>query len=340
METVWFILWGVLWGAYFILDGYDLGAGALMRIIARDEIDRKKIYNAIGPFWDGNEVWLITAGGVTFAAFPGTYATMFSALYSALMLVLFALIFRGAGLAMREEAVSASARGRWDALFMLGSLVAGLLFGVFFANVFRGIPIDEHGIFRGTLLTLLNPYGLLGGLLFLVFFALHGSIWLALKTDGELHERTVRLARRFWIVLTALAVMFLLFTATSTNLYANYVTNPILFVIPLLAVIALLTAGLFVYKADWFKAWFASGAFIFGATLFGVVGIYPALLPSSIDPAFSCTIHNTSSSPLTLKIMLGVALVFVPIVIIYQAWVHSLFRGKVKGEFSAYHEGL
>ncbi len=339
METVWFIIWGVLWGVYFILDGYDLGAAALMPVIAKSEEDRKKIYNSIGPFWDGNEVWLITAGGVTFAAFPGTYATMFSALYSALMLVLFALILRGAGLAMREETQNPSARKIWDALFFVGSFLAALLFGVFFANIFKGVPIDGEGVFHGNLFTLLNPYGLMGGLLFLVFFFMHGSIWLAIKTDGDLYDRVAQKARRFWIALLALSIIFLTFTASLTDLYGNYVSSPLLFVIPLITVISLVVTGLFIKKAAWVKAWFASATYIFSATMFGLIGIYPSLMPSSIDPAFSRTIHNTASSPLTLKIMLGVVLVFVPIVIIYQAWIHKLFGGKVKGDKSAYHEG-
>ncbi len=340
METVWFILWGVLWGVYFLLDGYDLGAGALMPFIARSEEDRKKIYNSIGPFWDGNEVWLITAGGVTFAAFPGTYATMFSSLYTALMLVLFALILRGAGLAMREEMIRPSSRRIWDVCFYIGSFTAALLFGVFFANIFKGVPIDGEGVFRGTFFTLLNPYGLLGGLLFLVFFFTHGSIWLALKTKGDLHHRAARLAGRFWIVLLALSVFFLLFSATSTNLYGNYLSNPILFIIPLVTVTALALTGVFIKQGAWIKSWGTSALYIFSVTMFGVIGMYPSLMPSSIDPAFSRTIHNTASSPLTLKIMFGVVVVFTPIVIIYQAWIHKLFGGKVGGEQSAYHEGL
>ncbi len=340
METIWFVIWGVLWGVYFLLDGYDLGAGALLPFIAKDESDRKKVFNAIGPFWDGNEVWLITAGGVTFAAFPGTYATMFSALYSALMLVLFALILRGAGLGLREEAAGDSGRRFWDFVFFLGSIVAGLLFGVFFANVFRGVPIDGEGIFQGNLFTLLNPYGLLGGLLFLCFFFTHGSIWLALKTDGDLQIRAANKAKKFWRALLIISVLFLIFSAVLTDLYANYLASPILFVIPLITVVALFLDGLFIHRGQWSKAWYASALYIFSATMFGVIGIYPALLPSSLDPAYSRTIHNTASSSLTLTIMLVVALIFVPIVIVYQAWVHKIFAGKVSGEVHGYVEGL
>lgn len=339
METLWFIIWGILWSAYFLLDGYDLGAGSLMPVIAKSEEDRKKIFNAIGPFWDGNEVWLVTAGGVTFAAFPGTYATMFSALYTALMLVLFALILRGAGIALREEAENTSARKVWDAFFVIGSFIAALLFGVFFANIFKGIPIDADGVFQGNLFTLLNLYGLMGGLLFLAFFLMHGSIWLALKTEGDLHNKVARLARQFWLVLMILFVIFLIYTAFVTDLYGNYLSAPILFLVPIISAAGLILSGISIKRASWAKAWTASSVFVFFLTFFGLIGIYPNLLPSTIDPSFSRTIYNTASSPLTLKIMFVVAVIFVPLVILYQAWSYKLFAGKVSGEHSAYGDG-
>jgi cytochrome d ubiquinol oxidase subunit II len=214
------------------------------------------------------------------------------------------------------------------------------LFGIFFANVFRGVPIDAAGIFHGNLLTLLNPYSIMGGLLFLCFFLTHGAVWLALKTDGDLQARAALKAKKFWRALLVVSVLFLFFSAPMTNLYENYVASPILFVIPLIAVAALVLDGVFIHKGDWLKAWFASALYIFSATLFGVIGIYPALLPSSLDPAYSRTIHNTASSSLTLTIMLVVVLIFVPIVIVYQVWVHKLFGGKVSGDYSGYYQGL
>ena len=340
METIWFVIWGILWGVYFLLDGYDLGAGALLPFIARDEGDRHRIFNSIGPFWDGNEVWLIAAGGVTFAAFPGTYATMFSSLYSALMLILFALILRGGGIGLREETENPSARKIWDGIFFIGSLVAALLFGVAFANIFKGIPIDAEGVLHGNLLTLLNPYGLLGGLLFLTFFLMHGSIWLALKTNGNFHDRAARLSGYFWTALLLLSIIFLIATAFYTGLYENYLNQPILSIIPLLTVVGLILSGVYIKKGAWTKAWTMSSLYIFSATLFGVTGMYPNLLPSSLDPAFSRTIYNSASSPLTLGIMLAVALIFVPLVIIYQSWAYRVFKGKIGGERSGYHHGL
>lgn len=340
METTWFVLWGLLWGIYFMLDGYDLGAGILMPFVAKNENDRKKIFNAIGPFWDGNEVWLITAGGVTFAAFPGTYAVMFSALYTPLMLILFALIFRGAGLALREEATGERARNSWDWMFIIGSFLAALLLGVAFGNIFKGIPIDYQGIFQGNLFTLLNPYGLLAGVLFLLFFIIHGAIWLAFKTKGELQKRCGDLAWRLWSGLVTASIAFLGLSALQTHLWAIYARNSLLFIVPLITVLSLLTMGHFLKRKSWKNAWFASSLYILSATLFGVIGIYPALLPSSLNEAYSRTIHNTASSPMTLKIMLVVALIFVPLVLIYQAWTYKVFAGKVGGDESGYHGGI
>jgi cytochrome d ubiquinol oxidase subunit II len=330
LESIWFVLWGVLWAVYFMLDGFDLGLGALMPILGSNEEDRNTIYNAMGPFWNGNEVWLISAGGVTFAAFPTTYAVMFSGLYAALMLILFALIFRGVAIEFRGLVDHPSWKVVWDWCLTVASFLPALLLGVAFANIFRGIPIDEKGIYQGTLLTLLNPYGLLGGLLFSLMFLLHGSLWLTTRSEGNLQERAASLGRKLWVALLVVALAFLLATRYSTNLYDNYFKNPFLFIIPLvliplLAVTALIMIRVYLAKAHWWKAWTASSITIVGVTFFGLAGLYPNLLPSSLNPSFSLTIFNSASSALTLKIMLGVALVFVPIVIAYQAWVYRLF---------------
>ncbi len=335
LETIWFILWGVLWAVYFMLDGFDLGLGTLMPVLAKNETDRRVIYRAMGPFWDGNEVWLITAGGVTFAAFPTTYAVMFSGLYSALMLVLFALILRGVSFAFRQEVDNPRWKAFWDWCLTLGSFLPALLLGVAFANIFRGLPIDAKGVYHGSLFTLLNPYGLVGGLLFLLLFLVHGSLWLAVKSEGPLHDRAGVLAARLWPVLLVVFAMFLLGTRTSTDLFANYLARPVLLVIPAITVAALLLTRMYMRRAAWWKAWFASSLTIVGGTLFGVAGLYPRLLPSNLDPSFSLTIFNSASSPLTLKIMLGVALTFVPVVIVYQTWVHFLFREKITEEHLA-----
>jgi cytochrome d ubiquinol oxidase subunit II len=296
------------------------------------------VYRSMGPFWDGNEVWLITAGGVTFAAFPATYAVLFSGLYTPLMLILFALIMRGVTFAFRGKIDDPKWRKIWDLCLVLGSFLPALLFGVAFANLFKGLPIDGEGIFQGTLFTLLNPYGIAGGLLFVSIFAMHGSLWLTTKTDGDLQERAGALARKIWPLVLLLAVIFLLATLRVTNLYDNYLARPVLFLIPLVAVFALLLTRVFMAVSSWWKAWLASALTIVSTTLFGVVGLFPNLIPSSLDPKFSMTVTNSSSSPLTLKIMLAVALTFVPIVIAYQVWVHFLFKDKLADDEVAYEE--
>jgi len=339
LGTIWFLLWGVLWAVYFVLDGFDLGVGMLSPFIAGSEIEKRILLNSVGPFWDGNEVWLLTAGGVTFAAFPGTYAVMFSALYSALMLLLFALIFRGISFEFRSKMDSPGWRKLWDTIHAVCSFLPALLLGVAFANIFKGIPIDQHGINQGTLFTLLNPYGLAGGILFVLAFLMHGALFLCCKTEGALQDRAIRVATRLWPALLIMAVLFLAFTYQATNLFQNYFNNPILFIIVLLAVLGLLFQRICLARKRMFRAWAASAVTIACVTLFGVIGLFPKLLPSSIDPAFSKTIANSSSSPLTLEIMLIVALIFVPIVIIYQSLVYKKFSHKVtEQEVTGYDE--
>jgi cytochrome d ubiquinol oxidase subunit II len=334
LESIWFILWGVLWAIYFMLDGFDLGVGSLMPFLAKTETEKRVMVRAMGPYWDGNEVWLIAAGGVTFAAFPTTYAVMFSGLYSALMLILFALILRGVSIEFRDHADHPTWKKVWDVCLAAGSFLPALLLGVAFANIFQGIPIDGEGIFQGTLFTLLNPYGLFGGVLFVAMFLLHGCLWLIVKTEGAVQERAAALVNKLWAALAVVAVGFLVATWYATRLYDNYIQNPLMYVvpiilIPLIVVGALVMVKVYVGKGHWWSAWFASCTLIVGVTLFGVAGLFPNLLPSSINPAFSLTIYNSSSSPLTLKIMLGVALTFVPVVIAYQAWVYYFFRDAV-----------
>ena len=334
LDSIWFILWGVLWAVYFMLDGFDLGLGTLMPFLAKTETDKRVMYRAMGPYWDGNEVWLIAAGGVTFAAFPTTYAVMFSGLYSALMLILFALILRGVAIEFRDHADHPTWKKVWDACLVAGSFLPALLLGVAFANIFQGIPIDGEGIFQGTLFTLLNPYGLFGGVLFVAMFLLHGCLWLIVKTEGAVRERAAALVSKLWLALAVIAVGFLVATWYATRLYDNYIQNPLMYVVPIILIPVIVVGALgmvkvYVSKGQWWSAWFASSALIVGVTLFGVAGLFPNLLPSSINPAFSLTIYNSSSSQLTLKIMLGVALTFVPVVIAYQAWVYNFFKDPV-----------
>ena len=336
LESIWFFLWGLLWAIYFMTDGFDLGLGTLMPFLAKSEEDKRVIVNSMGPLWDGNEVWLLTAGGVTFAAFPLVYAVMFSSLYTALMLILFALILRGVAFEFRGKVDSDKWRKVWDACLFVGSAAPAVLFGVAFANIFQGIPIDQNGIYQGNLFTLLNIYGLLGGVLFLLLFMVHGSIWLSIKSEGDLQDRAVSTATKLWPVLVGIAVVFLVVSAFATSLYNNFLAHPLLFVVILLAVAALFAIRIFLAKKAYFKAWFASAATIVACTFYGVIGLFPNMFPSNIDAAYSLTAHNAASSPLTLKIMLVVVVLFVPIVLAYQIWTYHFFKGKVTEEEMVY----
>jgi len=338
LQTIWFFLWGLLWALFFMTDGFDFGIGALYPFLGKTDQDKRIMINSLGPLWDGNEVWLITAGGVTFAAFPIVYAVMFSSMYSALMLILFALILRGVSFEFRGKVDDPRWRKIWDTCIFIGSFTPALLFGVVFANIFKGIPIDHNGIYHGTLFTLLNPYGLLGGVLFVMLFLVHGSLWLAIKTEGDLHERTASVANKLWPVLLGVVVIFLIASRFSTHLYDNYLAHPALFLVILITVFALLSIKFFLAKRAFFRAWFASALTIVGSTFFGIVGLYPNLFPSSLNPKYSLTAQNASSSPLTLKIMLIVVIIFLPIVIGYQIWTYNLFKGKVTKEDLAYEE--
>jgi cytochrome d ubiquinol oxidase subunit II len=336
LQSIWFYLWGLLWAVFFITDGFDFGIGTLYPFLGRDDQDKRSMINAMGPLWDGNEVWLITAGGVTFAAFPLVYAVMFSSLYTALMLILFALILRGVSMEFRGKVDSPAWRRVWDTCIFVGSAVPGLLFGVAFANIFQGLPLDKAHLFQGNLLTLLNPYGLLGGLLFLLFFLVHGALWLAIRTGGDLQQRAVRAAAGIWLPLLLAAVAFLIYSAVATPLYANYLARPYLFVVILLAVAGLLGIRIYLGRGHYFKAWFSSALAIVAATFFGIVGLFPNMLPSSLSGKFHLTAYNASSSPLTLKIMLVVVLLFIPVVLAYQIWAYHLFHTKLTREDMAY----
>ncbi len=329
LESIWFFLWGLLWAIFFITDGFDFGVGTLYPFLGKTETEKKTLIASIGPVWDGNEVWLITAGGVTFAAFPKVYAVMFSTLYTPLMLILFALIIRGVSFEFRGQFEHPGWTKIWDTCIFIGSVTPAVLFGVAFANIFQGISFDAQGINHGNLLTLLNPYGLIGGVLFLLFFMLHGALWICIRTEGDLHTRAAATAKTIWPVLLSVTLVFVIASYFYTNLYANYLAHPALFIILLLTVAALAATLFFIIKEAWFKAWFASAGSILGATFFGIVGLFPNLFPSSINPEYSLSAFNSASSPLTLKIMLGVVTVFIPLVIVYQGWTYKLFSGKV-----------
>lgn len=336
-QTIWFVLWGVLWAAYFMTDGFVLGTGYLSAFIAKNDTEKRVLINTVGPVWGGNEVWLITAGGATFAAFPTTYALMFSNLYTALLLLLFSLIVRGVCFEFRGKLENETWKKSWDIATIISSLLPALLFGVAFGNIFSGIPMyNDFDVlyfrYEGSLLGLLNSYGLLTGLLFVMLFAVHGALYLSLKTVGDLRERSAKMANRLWPVLLAVAVLFLGHTWCATRLYDNYMKAPLLLIIPLIAVVSLVLIKVFAGKGENSKAFAFSCLTIVFIVFTGVAGLFPNLLPSNLNPASNLTIYNSSSSLLTLKIMTGVAFVMVPIIICYKVWVYRIFNAPVRKE--------
>jgi cytochrome d ubiquinol oxidase subunit II len=327
LQTLWFVLWGLLWAVYFMLDGFDFGAGMLRVFLSRDEVGRRITHTAIGPVWDGNEVWLITAGGATFAAFPVTYASMFSFLYLPMLLILMSLILRGVAIEFRPKHDSARWRTAWDTVLALTSFTAPLVLGLGFGNIFRGLEFDTAG-YHGSFLGLFNGYGLLTAAFFIVLFLQHGALWLAYKTEGALHERTRRVADALWYLVLVVAAGFLAATGFATRLLDNYLASPVLFLVPAVAVAALVAVKLL--RARPLGAFAASCATIVLVVAVALVGLYPDLIPSRLDPSASLTIANSSSSQYTLRLMAIVALVFVPIVVVYQFLVYRFFRHKVR----------
>jgi cytochrome bd ubiquinol oxidase subunit II len=323
LTTVWFILIAVLWVGYFVLEGFDFGVGILLPVLGRDDRERRVLINTIGPVWDGNEVWLIVAGGATFAAFPEWYATLFSGFYLPLLLILAALIVRGVAFEFRGKRDEPEWRAWWDRAIFWGSLVPAVLWGVAFGNIVRGVPIDADLEFTGDLLDLLNPYALLGGLTTLTLFVMHGAVFLALKTRGDVRARANRLASQVGLVAAVVAVAFLAWTLASYLDGADVVILSI-------AAAAALAWGLLANRMGregW--AFLASAVAIGLAVIALFTGLFPEVMPSSTDPAYSLTVHNASSSPYTLEIMTWVAAFFTPIVLGYQAWSYWVFRRRI-----------
>jgi cytochrome bd ubiquinol oxidase subunit II len=328
LQITWFVLWAVLWAVYFMLDGFVLGTGMLYYALGRDRTEKKMLLQTVGPVWNGNEVWLLTAGGATFAAFPTTYALMFSYLYTALLLLLFSLIIRGVSIELHAKGEGEAWMTRWDIGVFLGSFLPALLFGVAFGNIFKGLPMDAAG-YHGNLLSLLNPYGLITGVLFVLLFAVHGALYASVKTSGDVSARAAKAAGILWIPELVVAVVFLAATYFATRLFDNFLARPFLLIVPLIAVAALFAIRIFSAKGAMLKAFVSSCVTIVFVVATGVTGLFPNLIPSSLDPKYSMTITNSSSSQLTLGVMTVVALVFVPVVIAYKIWVYRIFRAPV-----------
>jgi cytochrome d ubiquinol oxidase subunit II len=320
--TVWFILIAVLWVGYFFLEGFDFGVGVLLPVIGRTEPERRVMINTIGPVWDGNEVWLLVAGGATFAAFPEWYATLFSGFYLPLLLILLALIARGVAFEYRGKHDSDSWRARWDAAIFWGSLLPAVLWGVAFANIVRGVPIDETGTYTGGFFNLLNLYALLGGLVTLGLFTTHGATFLALKTTGDVREKAHSLVGRVGLATAVVAVAFLLWTLFDQGEAVTWVTSGVA-AASLLGALAADRAR----REGW--AFILTGLTIALAVVTLFVTLFPDVMPSSTDPAFSLTVDNASSTDYTLKVMTWVAVVMTPIVLVYQSWTFWVFRRRI-----------
>lgn len=322
LHNVWFVLIAVLWTGYFFLEGFDFGIGVLTKLLARDRAERRVLINTIGPVWDGNEVWLLTAGGATFAAFPDWYATLFSGFYLPLLLILVCLIVRGVAFEYRHKRDEERWQTNWEHAIFWTSLLPAVLWGVAFGNIVRGVAIDGDKEYVGGLSDLLNPYALLGGVVTLALFTFHGAVFAALKTVGDIRMRARRLAFRLGVAAAVPAAGFLLWTQAlrgdGPSLVALAVT-----VVALLGAIGAVRAG----REGWSFA--LSGITIAAAVAMLFLALFPNVMPSTLNEEWSLTVTNSSSSPYTLKIMSWLAVIATPLVLLYQGWTYWVFRKRI-----------
>jgi cytochrome d ubiquinol oxidase subunit II len=325
LPTVWFVAVAVLWTGYFVLEGFDFGVGMLLPVLGRGregEADRRVVINAIGPVWDGNEVWLITAVGAMFAAFPAWYAGMLSGFYLPVLLIIVALIGRGVAFEYRGKVDDPHWRARWDAAIVFGSAVPAFTWGVLFANLVRGVELGPDGVVRSGLIDLLNPYALVGGLATLTLFVLHGAVFLALKTDGPVRRRARATARAAAPAAAAVLFAFLMWTQADHG-------SPATGVVSACAVGALVAGVALVARRREGWAFVATAVAVAATTavLFGA--LFPAVLPSLLDPAFDLTVASAASAPYTLGILSWIGAAFLPLVVLYQSWSYWVFRRRV-----------
>jgi cytochrome d ubiquinol oxidase subunit II len=330
LNTLWFALIGVLFVGFFFLEGFDYGVGILHPFLGTNDTERRMIINTIGPVWDGNEVWMITAGGAMFAAFPHWYATLFSGFYLALVLMLLALIVRGVAFEFRSKVDEPRWRKLWDWVIFFGSAIPALLWGVALANLVRGVPIDQNMTYVGGFFNLLNPYALIGGLTSLAVFTLHGAAFLTLKVGGGLEHRARTFASRIWYPAALLLVLFVLGTYWMTDVHERLGLNP--GVVPAVAVMALVGSRWTInHRRDGWSFVLTAVAVVF-ATVTVFIALFPRVMVSSLDPEWSLTIYNAASSPYTLRVMSIVAGLLVPVVLVYQAWTYWIFRKRITPE--------
>lgn len=333
LAVFWFILIAVLWTGYLVLEGFDFGVAMLMEKVGKGDRGRRTALNTIGPVWDGNEVWLLTAGGATFAAFPEWYATLFSGFYLPLLLILLALIVRAVAIEYRGKINDDTWRRRWDWVIMGSAWVPSILWGVAFANIVRGVPIDETFTYTGGFFNLLNPYALLGGATTLALFLSHGAIFLSLKTDGEVRERAEAVARRMAPIALVIAAVFAIWTQVAYGVAWTWIAVVVAAVGLAVAVVAG-RIGRYGYA-------FTGNAVAIAFAVVLIFGsLYPDVMPSSTDPAFSLTVQNASSTDYTLTVMTWVAVILTPVVLLYQGWTYWVFRRRLSAENIPEHNSL
>ncbi|MFJ8663254.1 cytochrome d ubiquinol oxidase subunit II [Streptomyces sp. NPDC093795] len=322
LHDVWFVLIAVLWIGYFFLEGFDFGIGVLTKLLARDRVEKRVLINTIGPVWDGNEVWLLTAAGATFAAFPEWYATLFSGFYLPLLTILICLIIRGVAFEYRAKRPEENWQRNWEQAIFWTSLLPAFLWGVAFGNIVRGVKIDADMEYVGGFWELLNPYALLGGLVTLTLFTFHGAVFASLKTVGDIRVRARALALKLGLVTAVLALGFLVWTQVHTGDSWSLAAM-------LIAVVALIGAigAIKVGREGWSFA--LSGVTIAAAVAMFFLALFPDVMPSSLDPAWSLTVTNASSSPYTLKVMTWCAAIATPLVLLYQSWTYWVFRKRI-----------
>ncbi|MEV5607098.1 cytochrome d ubiquinol oxidase subunit II [Streptomyces sp. NPDC052225] len=322
LHDVWFVLIAVLWIGYFFLEGFDFGVGILTKLLARDRTERRVLINTIGPVWDGNEVWLLTAGGATFAAFPEWYATLFSGFYLPLLIILVCLIIRGVAFEYRAKRPEEKWQTNWEHAIFWTSLIPALLWGVAFGNIVHGVKIDKNFEYVGTFWDLLNPYAILGGLVTLTLFTFHGAVFSSLKTVGDIRVRARKLALTLGLVTAVLALGFLIWTQIDSGDGWSLIAM-IVAVVALVGAIGAIKVG----REGWSFA--LSGITIASAVAMLFLSLFPDVMPSSLNPDWSLTVSNASSSPYTLKIMTWCAGIATPIVLLYQSWTYWVFRKRI-----------
>lgn len=322
LHDVWFVLIAVLWIGYFFLEGFDFGVGVLTKLLARDRTEKRVLINTIGPVWDGNEVWLLSAVGGTFAAFPEWYATLLSGFYLPLLLILVSLIVRGVAFEYRAKRPEERWQRNWEQAIFWSSLIPAFLWGVAFGNIAHGVKLDRHFEYVGGFWDLLNPYALLGGLVTLTLFTFHGAVFTALKTVGEIRERARKLALKVGLVAVVVASAFLVWTQVHSGDGKSLVALVVAVGSLVLALVANQTG-----REGWSFAF--SGVTIVAAVAMLFLTLFPNVMPSTLDPAWSLTVTNASSSAYTLKIMTWCAVIATPVVMIYQGWTYWVFRKRI-----------